>query len=298
MNLHWAADFFEQGIISKESLLGESQHSLELLQLDDGSAWVAKRFKAWNWLGRLDRSQLEFSQALAEVVALHLKQAPLPFSWKKQRVFSLEQDLCILYPFVEGQSFLRLSSQAAQALGQGLACMHTFDFPPSLRERGRPFFFPVNKALFLPFPFNHRLCEAAALLGHREKEWVLGHRDLHLQNIIWQTKSAYVWIDWENAGLIHPFLELLGLALNVAGIAELSFRASAFKEVLLGYKLRAQNLPWPDEQLWSLSSLTWLLWWAYCEEGGLEKESLQAQAMLRNLDKHAKDIQSLYMALC
>lgn len=53
--------------------------------------------------------------------------------------------------------------------------------------------------------WNKRACEAQADLA---KNMVISHRDLDPKNVIWKNNQPYV-IDWEAAGYINPYQELI-----------------------------------------------------------------------------------------
>lgn len=53
--------------------------------------------------------------------------------------------------------------------------------------------------------WNKKACESEPYLLERQ---VISHRDLDAKNVMWQGAQAYV-IDWESAGYVNPFQELL-----------------------------------------------------------------------------------------
>lgn len=55
--------------------------------------------------------------------------------------------------------------------------------------------------------WNKELCEACSLLS---ENLVLSHRDLDPKNVMWQDDKPY-FIDWEAAGYVNPYQELLEL---------------------------------------------------------------------------------------
>lgn len=52
------------------------------------------------------------------------------------------------------------------------------------------------------------------------QEWVMSHCDLHGKNVIWDKQEHASILDWENAGSVNPYMEVLGFALEWSGIVE------------------------------------------------------------------------------
>ncbi|WP_367606831.1 phosphotransferase [Legionella sp. W05-934-2] len=51
-----------------------------------------------------------------------------------------------------------------------------------------------------------------------KKEAVITHRDMHIQNVLWDSHDKPNIIDWESAGLMNPMLEVIGYGLEWSGI--------------------------------------------------------------------------------
>lgn len=89
---------------------------------------------------------------------------------------------------------------------------------------------------------------------------VISHGDLFPANVIWNQDLSFHVIDWDSAGWINPEIELFGVALNWAGIAEQDFNSEIFASVYAGYESIAQKKFEPTEQLIWASLGSWLKW--------------------------------------
>ncbi len=67
-----------------------------------------------------------------------------------------------------------------------------------------------------------------------KNELLVSHRDLHYGNVIWKDGDAYL-IDWESAGLINPYMELIGYSLEWSGILLGHVRTPIFFQIINGY---------------------------------------------------------------
>ncbi len=67
-----------------------------------------------------------------------------------------------------------------------------------------------------------------------KNELLVSHRDLHYGNVIWKDGDAYL-IDWESAGLINPYMELIGYSLEWSGILLGHVRTPIFFEIINSY---------------------------------------------------------------
>lgn len=268
--MHWAQPFVHDAIVSMTPLTRGLQHQNELLCLQDGSLWVAKRFAPSTWLGETQPAQLELAEQLAATVATRLQLTHTALqSPSSAYVIAMGEHLGLIKPYCSGVLLDRLSIQQAHSLGEALAQIHQLGFQ---HPNAQPFpaiqcQFDAATPAWLPLLVH----DCNQRRHYRADEWVVSHRDLHHHNLIWPTPHQLHILDWESVGLIHPFVELLGLALNCAGVVEHHFQASLFKATLNGYLAKASRLPHADNPLWQLSFHSWLLWYAYCQRQGNEQ---------------------------
>jgi hypothetical protein len=67
------------------------------------------------------------------------------------------------------------------------------------------------------------------------KPTILSHRDINFQNILWDEQGNYRLLDWEHVGLTHPSVEVLGNAMEWAGIFIGKMNVDKFKLYLDTY---------------------------------------------------------------
>lgn len=77
---------------------------------------------------------------------------------------------------------------------------------------------------------------AKASHPHLQQELVLSHRDLDAKNVLWQSTSKAILLDWEYAGLINPKLDLFIVALNWSEVTSGNIHWQRFAAILLGYE--------------------------------------------------------------
>jgi thiamine kinase-like enzyme len=68
------------------------------------------------------------------------------------------------------------------------------------------------------------------------KQLIISHRDMDPKNVIWRDANSPVLIDWEGAGLINPTAEIINVAMEWAGMTEVTFRENIFAAVISGYR--------------------------------------------------------------
>lgn len=64
---------------------------------------------------------------------------------------------------------------------------------------------------------------------------VLSHRDLDKKNVLWSNDNQAIIIDWESAGLIHPILELIEVAINWSLTSQGNLDKKSFCELVYAY---------------------------------------------------------------
>lgn len=301
-NAHWSQAYFKQAIISVSPLNEGRQNQIDLITLADKSKWVCKILPAQTWLGVIDKVNLELTEKLAAKVAaeLGLTFAAYQGDGNTPILTINDEDRAIIVPYCEGQVLTRFSEHQAFLLGGRLAQLHSIDFfRTSTAIRGaKPF-----PAIRMPKKGNYPpwLAELIAICNsHRQYEadkWLFSHRDIHAANIIWPDAENPHLIDWESAGLIHPAIELVGLATNCADLALCRFLPKQFKATLLGYGQYAGKLPKIDSRLWDLSLHSWLLWFAYCLRQGRHKEAEQTLQIIVLINDKRLEMQQLYATL-
>ena len=168
----------------------------------------------------------------------------------------------LLYPFVLGNLYNlnRVSHVQACHVAQLLARMHSLHLPiqkeialhydiveeatwnellAKCRMDGLPFADELEA--HLPF-FLHCNEQHAANLDELNGHLVLGHRDLHPENILWENGHTPHIIDWEYSGLLNPIQEITGAALEWSGLIMRNLDSDCFHAFIKAYKTAGGEL--------------------------------------------------------
>ncbi|KTD22530.1 phosphotransferase [Legionella londiniensis] len=285
--------FFQQSIRLEQPLL-KYHPSCRLLQFEDGSLWVSKQIKKETWLGQRRKRDIEFSEVVSAIIAQGLKATVTAVRWSHGGVIvPLSREWLILMPYCRGRVLKRWQPLHASRLGCLLAAMHALPLP---KKNAKPF--PEIKSN-LDYPhFIKQLITGCNQHHHYQRDlWVVSHRDFHRRNVLWDEHDMPRLVDWESCGLIHPFVDLIGLAVNCAGIAGSEFKADCFRATLLGYRQGAGDLPDADEQLWQLCFHSWLLWLNYNHASGNLEEAHNTLEAIQRLQNLMPEMQQHYQAL-
>ncbi|MDP1602191.1 MAG: phosphotransferase [Legionella sp.] len=290
---HWSAPFFTSDILEILPLKKGLHHQLELIHLVDNSYWVGKKFSEHNWLGPTNFNQLVATENMATVIADKL--AITCAALKKEgnnAVLQIDDQYAVIRPYYYGQSYSRLSIVQAEILGTLLAKIHCLKLHHSALKP-----FPKITDITCPPWLTDIAMQCNASITYRTDLWVGAHRDTHMDNFIWQDKKSVHLIDWESAGMIHPGVELAGLASNCAGIETCQFDENLFAATLRGYKAHTLHLPPMDETLWVQTWHSWLLWYAFLEhQEGLQIDKTNTMNILKFKQQIQPKIQQLYFS--
>ncbi|CDZ75839.1 Phosphotransferase enzyme family protein [Legionella massiliensis] len=284
-NAHWSQAFFRQRIISSLPLKEGRQHHIDLIQLEDQSRWVCKKFCSDTWLGATKPQNIELSESLAEKAAEILGCCFAPYRDQTTARVILNVGLvgAMIKPYCEGQIVHSFSLDQAHILGHTLAELHLLKIS---KKGAQPLpLINLGSTHKLPSWLAELLQRCNLYCQYTKDSWVFSHRDIHAANIIWPDARTPHIIDWESAGLIHPAIELIGLALNCAGLARCRFEKELLLATLEGYQKKAGSLPEIDEQHWDLVFHTWLLWYAFCARQGWHndaRETLDIMYLIRD----------------
>lgn len=297
MNRHWSEPLLKLQIISSKILSSGQCNTIELVESVDHQFWIAKAIAPESWLGKTDPRDLELAAILAAMAENELDLCYAPYKDEhNQNLFKLnDNNWGILLPYCPGAIIIQPTLPQCIKLGNALAKLHGLNFRSSQAKPFPEVFLPDTKST--PLWIRELADRSNRFLYQDSEQWVLSHRDLHAQNIIWREEDTPHFIDWESMGLIHPFIELIGLAINCAGLAEQRFDYPCFYAVLMGYIQQNRSLPGSHRILWGQIYHSWLLWFAWCQRQGLDKE---AQLTLDSIDlikKHSDTMQTTYLDL-
>lgn len=121
----------------------------------------------------------------------------------------------------------------------------------------RKWFEAYKKALDDVIRFNRGACDAQNIL---QKKQVISHRDLDPKNVMWQGEIPFV-IDWEAAGYVNPYQELLEVINYWADDGKGGLHKEHLEELLLAYGkyINLQDVDWEPVFAGSFSGmLGWL----------------------------------------
>ncbi len=258
---HLLGRYYQKIVVSFQPLETSSANQLFFVVLDDGSKYVLKIHASSYWLGIRSREDISITEQISHHFSNSLKVAESAWLWPDQSIWVPKfEEPTILFPWVEGCSVDHWDMSRSYRLGKMLAQMHS-NQPKSLVGNLLPKIDPSKfDTINALYPLA-KICYEH--FTYRSNEWIVGHRDLHAGNVIWVPNNEPKLIDWESAGQVHPFVELLGLAVNASGIVGGAFSCESFKAVFLGYLSEMGSLPFYDDTLWALSYQTWLLWYDY-----------------------------------
>lgn len=291
-NEHWSKFFFRQNIISSSSLGEGRQHHLELIELNDHSKWVCKKFYAQTWLGQVEESNLELTEELAAAVAVELGISFAAYKKNNKFVFTVDGKKAIIRPYCEGQVIESINEEQAFIMGEILAQLHSLKLP---QKKAQPFPSILRpKEENSPVWLQELISFCNDNAQYQAENWVFSHRDIHAENLVWREKKTPHLLDWESAGLIHPAIELIGLAENCAGFAYGDFQAQRFRATLMGYGQRTRKLPQMDSKLWKLSFHTWLLWYSYCFQQNWLEEAKYTLELIEFIKENLPKMQKIY----
>ena len=186
-------------------------------------------------------------------------------------VFSLNGKHYMLYPWMEGESVFppNITAGHCAVMGDMLGRMHKADVQVDGVKKNTPEEVRMNWALLpkddaeLAMLFEHRAMiakwqsEANESVKALSFHQVISHRDLDPKNVLWQGKMPLI-IDWEAAGYMNPWQEMMETAFYWADDGKGSLDESLFKAFATAY---GQHV--------SLTNVCWKTVFAACFQGML-----------------------------
>ena len=161
----------------------------------------------------------------------------------------------LVYPWIDGEILPSMPVEPDRALQIGviLAHIHTLSLHiPGVAplewqhfhnddwdiltfqaaEAGLSWAYPVRAALPLLLEWTQSYEDAGEKLMQC---LVISHRDLDQKNVLWQSPTAPMIVDWEAAGLINPTMELVSVALSWSGLATGVLKKDIVTTLVNGY---------------------------------------------------------------
>jgi Ser/Thr protein kinase RdoA (MazF antagonist) len=242
------------------ALSGGRQHRAFLLQNSQQQKIILKQLNLSCWLGEYSIEHFEQTEDLAAIIAKHFDNSVSAMKFDGQAVIHHNNDYYMLIPWVTGEVKPSLNSEQCRLLGADLARMHSL----CLKSNYFKPYKVLNESLDFELPVNKYIKQYNASYTNFKLPLLLSHRDINLQNLIWQSEERYCLIDWESAGLINPVVELIGMALNCANIESLELDWVNFLACIKGYRSVNPGLEFEYHHYPQLY-YSWLRWMVYVQ---------------------------------
>lgn len=260
-------------------LTGGTQHQCFRVIHANGHQWAVKQLSVENWLGPCEPAVFERGEQLACSVSTKTGLSLAACRFTNGYVQRYNEINYLIYPWLNGIDCHRINQFQAYLLGESLALIHQLP----LTSKKSPYLPVLNEKARLDLNLIGLVKRCNQVRTYQSQHFVLSHRDIHLSNVIWLDENKPIIIDWESAGYIHPTIELIGLALNVAGIEQGKIQWGLFDACLSGYKKACLTVLPLDEALYYQLYHTWLSWILFCQK---KKLDLTSSVRVINLIQH------------
>jgi len=204
------------------------------------------------------RDAYRLTERIAEAMAIRGVPTPVALTGEGNdgTVQEIGDATCIVYNWIEGEtlSVQAVGPERTRLIGTILAHMHSLprqgfpeleppdweSFPEDewdmltfqASDRDIPWTQQVRNALPLLVEWSKLATDASKLLRQTS---VISHRDLDQKNVIWQSVTSPVVIDWEAAGLTNSAMDVVGAALSWSGQNVQPPQEESFHALLEGY---------------------------------------------------------------
>lgn len=222
----------------------------------------------------MKRPEAMANMLLSERIATALKETvPLVHAIEQQGnyVHTLNGKHYMVYPWVEGRSifFPEITKAHCARMGDILGRIHKANVHVSGAERGSaeevqfdPGWICGLEKLFQVISDEIPLLEKWEREANQSKKalsacQVISHRDLDPKNVLWQGNEPLL-IDWEAAGYVNPYQEMMETAVYWADDGRGSLKEAHFKAFVAAYE---QHIP--------LHCVDWQAVFAACFQGTL-----------------------------
>lgn len=176
----------------------------------------------------------EKSETIANYFLLNNIPAVTALKINNHFVIKNNNNAYLIYPFIAGKAIPgdKINIIHATQIGKIFANIHNINLKLEVASNHKydHYFFDNNTWLELikrsKNPGLEKLLptilkwntEYKDLLPTLKQQSVLTHRDLHCNNVLWDKNNLPCIIDWETAGYMHPDAEIIGFALEWAGL--------------------------------------------------------------------------------
>lgn len=264
----------ELAFVQVETMLGGRQHNTFKITLSTGSSYVLKHLNLHCYLGHYTAAHFNASEQFASYVNQKLQHSMVAIKSEKDYVANINGAYFLLYPWIQGKVLHQLTIAQARLLGTYLANIHqlpsidvSLESMPSNSFKIAQWHKLVEMGLLESAALS-QLIKMAYQCGQDmhtyQGKYALSHRDMNLDNFLWRSDLEFICIDWESSGYISPAVDLIGLAINVAGIANGMLDLSLIEATIQAYSENIEVHMPINHMDFSLSFASWFSWLDYC----------------------------------
>ncbi|CZG38845.1 serine/threonine protein kinase [Legionella pneumophila] len=269
---------FKLGELLEQPILlhGGALHTMLKIKTESG-CYAVKQLNPHVTAKKDFKKFYEFSEKIAEEMYNQSVPAVSSLKFDGNHVISIDSDYFIIYPFIDGKILdeADFTLEHAHRVGQLYALMHSTSIHTANNITAQYDYFEnehwqkliqksQHPALMELLPvilnFNQRYRSTIPRLAN---EFVITHRDMHAQNIMWDKQHQPHIVDWESAGLMNPLMEVIGYGLEWSGVILHQKVNMAFFETLLKTYLNQNENQWqtrPEEAFYGWLGHCVLAW--------------------------------------
>lgn len=218
-------------IAEPELLKGGALHTMIKIETSTGT-FVVKQLNPHITAKSYFKIAYEHSEYIANEMAKNAIPAVKALSFNNEYVINIDTENYIIYPYVDAHLLREseLTLEHAGYIGELYSLIHSANIHYSETDEAQYDYFDdahwvkligrskhVDLIALLPIilTWNQAYFQAIPAL---KQESVMTHRDMHIQNVLWDSYGKPHIIDWESTGLMNPMLEIIGYGLEWSGI--------------------------------------------------------------------------------
>ncbi|MFO2870545.1 aminoglycoside phosphotransferase family protein [Legionella pneumophila serogroup 1] len=212
-------------------LKGGALHTMIKIETSKGF-FAIKRLNPHITAKRHFKKAYERSEQIANEMAKNAIPAVKALSFNNAYVINVDKDYYIIYPYIDGHLLdeSKLTLEHARSIGELYSLIHSANIHHAETDEVQYDYFDDAHWVKLIERSNHSdlIALLPVILSWNQaylqaipvikQESVITHRDMHIQNVLWDRQSKPHIIDWESAGLMNPILEIIGYGLEWSGI--------------------------------------------------------------------------------
>lgn len=237
------------------SVQGGFHHRMWRLQTDQGLYAIKQLAADTDLANPLVIAHFNFTESVAETFRAYGIRAISALHQQGKYLQLLDNNAYLVYPWSEakGLDINQRSQQHALEVARMLAVMHCADIELAAPDAAAIDFdqqqkiidvvqrcvqlqvsYAAELAVKLP-EFLQMASASSEAMPVLAQHLVISHGDLDQKNVLWDSDSHALVIDWESAGKLNPTYELLQTALEWSGITR-HFDSGLFESFLLAYQ--------------------------------------------------------------